>query len=101
MSDIDPVDGLKTSSGQWELQVLTPSGKTLDHGSTYGTALSDVENASAENMYQMFMNLPAEVITQGLSRIHGEFSKFFRAEYFDDESNNKGGPLALLRGIQQ
>ena len=33
--------------------------------------------------------------------IHGEFSKFFRAEYFNGESNNKGGPLLLLRGIQQ
>jgi hypothetical protein len=52
-------------------------------------------------MYKMFVNLPAEVITQGVSRLHEEFSKFFRAEYFDDESNNKGGPLALLRGIQQ
>ncbi len=49
----------------------------------------------------MFVNLPAEFITQGVSRIHGEFSKFFRAEYFDDESNNKGGPLLLLRVIQQ
>ena len=67
--------------------------------SIYGTDCSDEENA--ENMYQMFMNLPAEVITQGVSRIHEEFSDFFRAEYFDDESNNKGGPLALLCGIQQ
>ncbi len=33
--------------------------------------------------------------------IHGKFSKFFRAEYFNDESNDKGGPLPLLRGIQQ
>jgi hypothetical protein len=33
--------------------------------------------------------------------IHEEFSKFFRAEYLDYESYNKGGPLALLRGIQQ
>ncbi len=56
---------------------------------------------NAENMYKMFVNLPAEVITQGVSRIHEKFSKFFRAEYFDDESNNKGGPLALLRGIRQ
>jgi hypothetical protein len=40
------------------------------------------------------------VITQGVSRIHEEFSKFFRADYFD-ESNNEGGPSALLRGIQQ
>jgi hypothetical protein len=33
--------------------------------------------------------------------IHGELSKFFLAEYFNDESNNQGGPLALLRGIRQ
>jgi hypothetical protein len=33
--------------------------------------------------------------------IHEEFSKFFRAEYFNDESNNKDGPLALLQLIQQ
>jgi hypothetical protein len=46
-------------------------------------------------------NLPAEVITQGVSMIHGEFSKFFRAEYFNGESNKQGGSLALLRGIQQ
>ncbi len=66
-----------------------PSGKRLDHVSMYGTDLSDEENA--ENMFQMFMNLPAEVIIQRTSKIHDEFSKFFRAEYFD-ESNNKGGP---------
>ncbi len=64
----------------------------------YGTDLSDQENA--ENMYQMFVNLQAEDITQGVSKIHEEFSKFFRPEYFDDQSSNKGGPLALLRGIQ-
>ncbi len=98
MTDIDPAD-LRMSSRQRELQGLMPSGKVLDHVSMYGTDLSDEENA--ENMCQMFVNLPAEVITQGVSRIHEEFSKFFGAEYFDDESNNKGGPLALLRGIQQ
>jgi hypothetical protein len=87
------------SSRQWELQGLVPSGKALDHVSMYGTDLSDEENT--ENMYRMFVNLQAEVIIQGLSMIHGEFSKFFRTEYFDDESNNKEGPFALLRGIQQ
>ncbi len=65
----------------------------------YGTDLSDEENA--ENIYRMFANLPAEVITQGVSMIHVEFSKFFRAEYFNDESNKQGGSLAFLRGIQQ
>ncbi len=49
----------------------------------------------------MFVNLPAEVITQGMSMIHGKFSKFFRTEYFNGESNKTGGPLAILRGIQQ
>ncbi len=72
------------SSRQWELQGLMPSGKALDHVTMYGTDISDEENA--ENMYQMFVNLPAEVITKGVSKIHEEFSKFFRAEYFNDES---------------
>jgi hypothetical protein len=76
MSDIDPVD---LSSRRWELHGLMPSGKALDHVSMYGTDLSDEENA--ENMSQMFVNLPAEVITQGVSMIHVEFVKFFRAEY--------------------
>ena len=41
----------------------------------YGTDLSDEENA--DDMYQMFVNLPAEVITQGVSMIHAEFSNSF------------------------
>ncbi len=94
MTEIDPAD-LRMSSRQWELQGLMPSGEGLDHVSMYGTDLSDEENA--ENMYQMFVNLPAEGITQGVSKIPEEFSKSFRAEYFDNESNNKGGPLAILR----
>ena len=65
----------------------------------YGTDLSDEENA--ENMYRMFVNLPAEVITQGVSMIHVEFSEFFCAEYFNGESTKRGGSLALLHGIQQ
>jgi hypothetical protein len=65
----------------------------------YGIDLSDEENA--ENVYKMFVNLPAEVITQGVSMIHVDFSKFFRAEYFNDESKNNGGPLSLLSGIKQ
>jgi hypothetical protein len=71
MSDIDPADS-RMSSKQWELQGLVPSGKALDHVSMYETDLSDEENA--ENMYQMFVNLPAEVITQGVSIIHAEFT---------------------------
>ena len=77
MSDIDPAD-LRMSSRQWESLGLVPSGKALDHVSMYGTDLSDEDHA--ENMYQMFLNLPAEVITQGVSMIHAEFTKFFRAE---------------------
>jgi hypothetical protein len=57
------------SSRQLELQELTPSGKALDHVSMYQTDLSDEENTV--NMYQMFVNIPAEVITQGVSMIHG------------------------------
>ncbi len=52
-------------------------------------------------MYQKFVNLPAEVLTQGVSMKHVEFSKFFRAEYFNGESTKRGGSLALMRGIQQ
>ncbi len=98
MSDIDLVD-LRISSRQWELQGLVPSGKALDHVSMYGTDRSS--DANTENMYRMFVNLPAEVITQGMSIIHAEFSKFFRTEYFNGESNKTGGPLAMLRGIQK
>jgi hypothetical protein len=86
MTNIDPMD-LRMSSRHWELQGHMPSGKELDHVSMYGTDLSYKENA--ENMYQMFVNLPAEVITRGV----------FRTEYSDDESNSKGGPLSLLRWI--
>ena len=97
MTDIDPAD-LRMSSRRWELQGLVPSGKALDHVSMYGTDLSDENHA--ENMYRMFVNLPAEVITQGVSMIHAEFSKFFCTEYFNGEST-KQGSLALMRGIQQ
>jgi hypothetical protein len=65
----------------------------------YGTDLSDEDHA--ENMYQMFVNLLAEVITQGVSMIHAEFTKFFCAEYFMDESIEQSGSLAKMRGIQQ
>ncbi len=59
MTDIEPAD-LRMSSRQWELQGLVSSGKALDHVSMYGTDLSDENHA--ENMYQMFVNLPAEQI---------------------------------------
>jgi hypothetical protein len=81
------------SSRQWELQGLglVPSGKALYHVLMYGTDLSG--DANTENMYRMFVNLPAEVIA--------EFSKFFRTVYFNGESNKTGGPLAILRGLQK
>jgi hypothetical protein len=60
MSDIDLVDS-RMSSRQWELQGLVPSGKALDHVSMYGTDLSG--DANTENIYRMFLKLPAEVIT--------------------------------------
>ena len=70
MTDIDPAD-LRMSSSQWELQGLVPQGKALDHVSMYGTDLSDEENA--ESMYQMLVNLPAEVIT--VVRAYGSSSQ--------------------------
>ncbi len=72
ITDIDPVD-LRMSSRQWELRGLRPLGKALDHVPMYGTDLSDEKNAG--NMYRMFVNLPAEVITQGVSRIHEKIAK--------------------------
>ncbi len=74
MSDIDPVD-LRMSSR------LVPSGKALDHVSMYGTDLSDEE--TAENMYQMFVNLPAEVITQGVSNRDRSFYVWISTSCYD------------------
>ncbi len=74
MQEIDSVN-LITSSRQWEKLGLLPSGKALDPASMYRTDLSNEQNA--ESMKQMFVGLPAEVITQGVSKIHEEFSKFF------------------------
>ena len=39
-----------------------------------------------------------QVITQGVSMIHAEFSKFrvFCTEYFNGESTKQGGSLALI-----
>jgi hypothetical protein len=91
MTDIDPSE-LGMSTKQWEALGLVQSGKALDHMSMYGTDLSDEDYAA--NMYQMFVNLPAEVITQGVFMIHTEFTKFFRAEYFKTESIEQGGSLA-------
>jgi hypothetical protein len=84
-------------SRQRELQGLVPSGKALDHVSMYGTDLSDEENT--ETMYRMFTNLPAEVITQGVSMIDVEFSKFFHAEYLMANRINKVDPWPYCVGF--
>ena len=101
MSDIDPVD-LRMSSKTWEKRGLVPMGKMIEHTPhymlIYGTDLSDCQNA--ESMMKTFLNLPAEVITQGVSRIHEEFSKFFCAEYFEKILEEKDSPFAALHGIQ-
>jgi hypothetical protein len=49
------------------------------------------------------VSLPAEVFTQGVSKIHEEFPKFFCAEYFEEtlELEEKDSPLAPLHGIQK
>ncbi len=53
-------------------------GKFIEHTSIHRADLSDDKNAEA--MMKMFVNLPAEVITQGVSRIHREFIKIFYDE---------------------
>ncbi len=75
-----------------------PIGKFIEHTSLYGTDLSDDES---EESIMKFVNLPAEVITQGVSTIHEEFAKFFNAEYFEETLEEKDSPLAVLRGIQK
>jgi hypothetical protein len=52
-------------------------------------------------MMRMFVGLPAEVITQGVSKIDEEFSNFFCAEYFEEVLEEKDSPLAPLHGIQK
>jgi hypothetical protein len=47
------------------------------------------------------VNLLAEVITQGASRIHEEFAKFFYAEYCKESLKEKDSSLAALHGIQE
>jgi hypothetical protein len=98
MQDIDLMD-LRMSSKMWEKRGLVPMGKMIEHTSMYGTDLADDENA--ESMMKMFVNLPAEVITLGVSKIHEEFSKFFCAEYFEGTLEEKDSPLAALHGIQK
>ncbi len=80
MGDIDLMD-LRMSSEMWEKQGLVPMGKSIEHTSMYGTDLSDDENEESMMRTRMFEYLPAdsEVITQDVSKIHEEFSKFFYA----------------------
>jgi hypothetical protein len=78
---------------------LLSSGKTIEHASMYGTDFSNAKNA--ESMMWMFVGLPAEVITQGVSKIHEELSKVFCAEYFEKDLEEKDNPLAPLHGIQK
>jgi hypothetical protein len=73
-------------------------GKTIEHASLNGTDVSDEENA--ESMMKIFVGLPAEVITQSVSKIHEEFSKFC-ADYSEGTIEEKDSPLATLHGIQK
>ncbi len=66
---------LRMSSKMREKRGLVPMGETIEYTSLYGTDLSGNENA--ESMLKMLVGLPAEVITQGLSKIHEEFSNLF------------------------
>ncbi len=85
MVDIDMRD-LRMSSKMWENEdsclVDVPMGKFIEHTSMHGTDPSDDENA--ESLMKMFVNLPVEVITQGVSMKQEELSKFFNADYFKD-----------------
>ncbi len=87
---------LRMSAKMWEKRWLT--GKLIEHTSIYEPDLPDDENA--KSMMKMFVNLPAEIITQGVSKLHEEFSKFFYAEYFKDSPEEKDSPLAVLQRIQ-
>jgi hypothetical protein len=98
MENINLMD-FRMPSKVWEKNGLLLSGKTIEHASMYGTDLSDAENA--ESMMRMFVGLPAEVITQGVSKIHVEFSKIFCAEYFEEDLDKKDNLLAPLHGIQK
>ncbi len=87
MSDIVPKI-LITSSKMWGKKGLVSIGR-----------FDDDENAEA--MMKRFVNLPAQVITQSVSRIHEEFAKCFYAEYFKDSLAEKDCLLAQLHGIQE
>ncbi len=67
MENMDPMD-LRMPSKSWEKKGLLSLGNTIEHASMYETDLSSAENA--ESMMRMFVGLQAEVITQGVSKIH-------------------------------
>ncbi len=100
MQDIYPVDSsLRMSSTMWEKRGLVPMGKSIENTLSYWTYISDDENA--ESMMKVFVNLPAKVITQGVLKIHEEFSKFLYAEYFEGSVEEKDSPFAAPHGIQK
>ncbi len=66
----------------------------------YETDLSYAENAEFMMRMSLFVVLPAEVITQGVSKIHEEFSKFFCTEYIEKDLEEKDSRLAPLHSIQ-
>ncbi len=82
----------------WEKLGLVAKGKSIEHTSMWGSELSD--NKNAEAMMKMFVNLPAEVITQDILRIHEVFSKFCHIDYFKESLDEKDIPLAGLHVIQ-
>jgi hypothetical protein len=74
-------------------------GRFIEHTSLYGTDLSFNENAQAT--MKTFVDLPAEVITQSVSRIHEEFSKCIHDDNFTVSLEEKRSPLTQLHGIQE
>jgi hypothetical protein len=100
MKEIDPVD-LRMSLKMWEKKGLLPMSKSFEHISLYGADSSFFDDENEESMMKMFVGLPAEVITQGTSKIHEEFSKFFCIEYFEKTLEEKDSPLAPLHEIQK
>jgi hypothetical protein len=100
MEGIDLVD-LRMSSKMWEKSGpgLVTMGKTIECTLLYGADHSDDENA--ESILKVFLGLPAEVIIQGKSKIHEEFSKFLCSEDFEETLEEKDGPLAPLHENQE
>jgi hypothetical protein len=85
-SNNDPKDVIM-SSKMWEKHRIVSMGRFIEHTSIYGTNVSDDENA--ESMMKTFVNLSAEVMTQGVLRIHEEIAKCFCVRYFKDSLEEK------------